>query len=886
MVHTSHTTGLATFVTSRGGGPIDVSPPNPTDGRESARAEARGSEKVRPIDFLNHYGHLFGIADPSSQLVMIKSEMGRLGQTHTTFQQVHAGIPVFSALLRIHQDSNGHVVAANGDFYRIPAWLNPEPVLSSDAAAMIAEAMVPGGQLAIERNELVIVDPRWYGDPPIGPHLAYHVVVSDPPALLREAFFIDARTGEMLDRWTMTEGARHRRILTAYNTTNPGVVWREEGEPSTNNGEVDRAYDYAGDFYDFFWRMFGRDSINDEGFSLEVTVNYSSTDPPFPPACPFAFWAGSGVKMCTHTTTDDIVAHEFGHGLMSGTAALVSQGQSGMLKDSYSDIWGELVDLFNGNAAFLDDPDGPEWPLEYPLDYVGPGTDTPNNRRTNGMCSPYMNDPSEDYPDGVRWLIAEDSTSYYGFGGPLRDMWEPSCYGQPDRALDFSQPCYMGSGVPNHAFAILTDGKVFNGHDVTGIGPIKAAAVWYHALTVYLVPTADFEDAFVALTRAAHDHVGTFPNDPRTGEPIDAEFTESDAVQVDLALRAVQMNTQGVCGASPDVLNRDPPDHCSPRMTVFSDTFEGGVGGWTVENTASPNSYDWVLTTSELPYDREGTAWFIDDPRECTQDDDSGVHSLTSPPITIPAGINELNRLKLAFAHHVATDYQADGGNLKIKVDSDPWQLIPPEAFEYNEYNTFLEPSGSNNPLAGESAWSGVGGPWGTSVVDLSQFVGPPLRTTDHLVTGSQTIQIRFEFGKDRCGGYDGWFVDDFVVYICSCDSDAFCDDGVFCNGAETCVGGLCRKGDEPCTDDYCDEHNTACIPAVFWDDFNSGNLRGWELESAANSANEDGFWTIGNPVGTNAGPPPPPRVQPEHAYSGLGCAYTGENPRGLFYEG
>ena len=47
-------------------------------------------------------------------------------------------------------------------------------------------------------------------------------------------------------------------------------------------------------------------------------------------------------------------------------------------------------------------------------------------------------------------------------------------------------------------------------------------------------------------------------------------------------------------------------------------------------------------------------------------------------------------------------------------------------------------------------------GRWGTSQVDLSGFA-----------SGGDTIQLRFDFGKDGCTGITGWFVDDFEVYDC-----------------------------------------------------------------------------------------------------------------------
>ena len=50
------------------------------------------------------------------------------------------------------------------------------------------------------------------------------------------------------------------------------------------------------------------------------------------------------------------------------------------------------------------------------------------------------------------------------------------------------------------------------------------------------------------------------------------------------------------------------------------------------------------------------------------------------------------------------------------------------------------------------------------------------------------------------------------------CSSDGECDDGLFCNGAETCVVGTCQAGTPvvcddtvPCTDDACNESSDSC---------------------------------------------------------------------------
>jgi hypothetical protein len=47
------------------------------------------------------------------------------------------------------------------------------------------------------------------------------------------------------------------------------------------------------------------------------------------------------------------------------------------------------------------------------------------------------------------------------------------------------------------------------------------------------------------------------------------------------------------------------------------------------------------------------------------------------------------------------------------------------------------------------------------------------------------------------------------------CYDDPDCDDGLWCNGAETCVSGSCQPGNDPCPGQDCDEVNDICVPLV-----------------------------------------------------------------------
>ncbi|UCD28259.1 MAG: M4 family metallopeptidase, partial [Planctomycetota bacterium] len=727
-------TGHACFVSAANKGVIPV------------RAPQTGSP-VQPIDFFVEHGNLFGIRDATKGLRFSKAHTDFIGHTHTTYLQIHNSVRVFGGMLKVHQNSTGQFMAANGHFFPVSVKLSTKPTIDSSEAERIARTVLGQEDAQIEHSELVIVDPGWYGDPAIGPHLAYYIILKYVVPVVREAFFIDAHAGLVLDRWNMIHNVRNRQIHDAAGSSSiPAPLARVEGEDVTGIADVDKAYDYAGDAYDYFFRAFGRDSLDDNGMPIVVTVR--STALP----CPNAAWNGHQVVFCSGLMTDDIMAHELAHAVTEYTANLVYQNQSGQLSESIADIFGELVDLFNGDAAFAGPPgDPPNWPTHS----SGPGTDTPNNFRS--VCSTTSNG----FADGCRWLIAEDASV-----GPFRDMWDPTCMNDPDRANSPLQTCdpsdnggvHNGSGVANHAFAIMMDGKTFNGQSVTGIGPIKAGAVWYRALTTYLTVTSDFEDAYFALNQAGQDLIGTDPNDPRTGLPSGDVFTSFDAEQVDKGLLAVEMNTKGACGWGVPVLDSAPPDQCGPpRTTIFADDFENGINGWSVSTTNPPTPYDWEQIADSLPFGRSGTVWFIADANvgDCMSQYESAVHYLTSPTIAIP--VNPIHPT-LSFTHYIASEPGWDGGNVKISVNGGAWQLIPVSAFEYNPYNTTINSllQGNTNPLRGQPGWSGAGGQWGTSLINLSDFVN-----------GEDTIQIQFEFGKDDCNGLDGWYLDDFELYTC-----------------------------------------------------------------------------------------------------------------------
>ena len=537
--------GLATFLSA---------------GPEGLRVHPRtGRALSTPRDFLVEYGHLFGIADPGDELLEQDSEIDELGMSHRNYQQMFRGVPVFSGGLHVRH-MNQAFSSANGRIHRIPAVLNPVPVLTLDDAVAAATAHLQPFSGVLFDSELVIVDPGWWGGRSSGPRLAYRLSIDDPGRSLPFLCFVDATTGAILDRWDLADNA-NIQVFNGFPGFNAPA--RSTANNAVNaNADVNRGFDFGGDTADYYLRGFNRNSIDGRGLAMVASVN--TPVQLIGSNCPNAFFVQQGfgrgpqTVFCAGLATDDIVGHEFTHGVTAFSARLIYKNQPGQLNESFSDVFGELVDLFNGNAAFAGAPAPPNWPLSNPLYGAGrvppTGRDVPNNAR--GACS-----LPPAYADGVRWLIGEDTNN----AALIRDMFNPACYiyggtarPYPDKATSLNYGCnpavdsgnvHMGSSVPNHAFALLTDGGVFNGQNVAGIGPIKAGAVWYRALTRYLTPASNFVDAYNAFNQAATDLVNVALRDPRTGV-ANVIFTAADKAEVDKALRAVELNIPVACNAA------------------------------------------------------------------------------------------------------------------------------------------------------------------------------------------------------------------------------------------------------------------------------------------------------------------------------------------------
>lgn len=327
------------------------------------------SPQAESTAFLQQYGGIFGISDAGTELVQVDATTDSLGTKHLTYQQMYEGVPVFAGILRVHLNSNSQLTAANGVFVpRIK--VNTTPSLSAETAAEIAvaataeRAAVDGataGDLSVATNTLYVYRDGLIQGVPGANYLVYEVQVTNN-GNVRDFVYVDAHAGKVINHVSAVDNALFRRL---YEMNTGNQVWMEgDPFPGALNGDQQNIVNFSGDSYRFFDNAFGRDSYDDAGAEMRSVNN----DPTI--SCPNANWNGSTTNYCNGVTSDDVVSHEWGHAYTEYTSNLIYQWQPGALNESYSDIWGETIDMINGV-----------------------GTDAPAPVRTVNSCSTFETTP-------------------------------------------------------------------------------------------------------------------------------------------------------------------------------------------------------------------------------------------------------------------------------------------------------------------------------------------------------------------------------------------------------------------------------------------------------------------------------------------------------------
>lgn len=333
----------------------------------SGRSKAAISAKAE--DWLADHAALFNVR--ASELKLSGTTTSDQGRT-LTYTQTHRGVAVFGSALKVNLDADGALTSVNG--HVVPDLdLRTEPSISAAKAEAAAIAQVvadpPTGD---DKTPATIKDPQaqatlviYETGTTLGqagiPYLAWQVEVIDGKTI-REQVIVDAHQLKPLNRWSDGHTALDRKLRTVANdagtpddTRDDTVadIWAEGQATDGLTQTRKNLLTTTSESYWMFRNTFGRDSFDNAGQQMIVVDNR-------PDYCPNASWHGDFASFCPGVEADDVVAHEWGHAYTEYTSGLIYQWQPGALNESYSDVWGETIDLLNdredeGEAA-LDTP--------------------------------------------------------------------------------------------------------------------------------------------------------------------------------------------------------------------------------------------------------------------------------------------------------------------------------------------------------------------------------------------------------------------------------------------------------------------------------------------------------------------------------------------------
>lgn len=269
----------------------------------------------------------------------------------------------------------------------------------------------------------------------------------------------DKSSGDKLHtlKWSATTAWSLRREIDDKDN-----VWSEPA--ATTHWAIQMAWEY-------YWTTFTRNGMNNSGGKIRIEAESSEVG--------VAQYYRTGgydyLKFGRSATTAvngnlaslDISGHEFTHGVTANEAGLIYQGESGALNESFSDIFGVMVE-----------------------------------RHIEG---------------GVSWTMGEDA------GFTIRSLENPNLFNHPDtfQGINWIDPAsgfdnggvHINSGVQNFWFFLLSTGgaginDLGQNFNVQGIGIVNAARIAYRNLSIYLQPGSTYADARAGAINSARDLFG------------------------------------------------------------------------------------------------------------------------------------------------------------------------------------------------------------------------------------------------------------------------------------------------------------------------------------------------------------------------------------------
>lgn len=472
------------------------------------------------------------IENPGEEFRIVSRQAGKTGYVHYKLQQYYQDVPVYGGELNVHL-KNDEIQLVNGSSFPTPEVSRIVPAMSSEKASQTA---MQQAQIITKKQELTEFQQNVMGLQPYQTELfVYHPSGRERPAKLawrvevvpniyhREAYFLDAHTGEVLAHrsllckahnsplpfngpavGTSTDLLGQNRTMNSYEINgtylmidasrpmfNPniqfdpadpsGVIWTLDAEDQTpienddfsviqvlnnspnnwNNPIAVSAHYNAGQAYEYFRTTFGRNSINGKGGTILSIINVTDEDST---SLENAFWSGTAIYYGNGGQVFDPLAQALdvaGHEMSHG----VVQTTANLEYLSQSGALNEsFADIF---GAMIDRDD---WQI---------GEDVVN---TNF------------FPSGA---LRDLSNPHNGTNNSNQHFWQPEHMDEyvdlPETEEGDNGGVHINSGIPNRAFYLFA----------TAVGKEIAEQVYYNALDNYLTRFAQFTDLRIGVLASA-----------------------------------------------------------------------------------------------------------------------------------------------------------------------------------------------------------------------------------------------------------------------------------------------------------------------------------------------------------------------------------------------
>jgi thermolysin len=468
------------------------------------------------------------VANTRADLDVRRVFVDELAMAHTHVQQRYQGVPVFGGEAIVHLNKDGSLAEITDAMSRrIPKTLDINPKFDS----VKARELVLG---SYECVECLTAEPEV--DLFVFPHgrdarLAYRVQLHREDGTEHTAMpvvFIDAHTGEKLLEYNNLQTASATSLYSGavtittsvaagtyymedttkkigtfdnrntptsnsgsgstYRFTDTNDIWGESAQTAQRAG-VD-AHWGATKVYDYYKNVHGRNGIDGAGgpgtyaAAANSGVKLISSKVHYGSKYNNAYWNGTFMTYGDGDGTTfsplvslDICAHEMTHGVISNSANLTYQGESGALNEGFADIFGAMVEASAKGGVTAN-----TWK-------IGEEVYTPGNGNNDALR--YMDNP---HLAGNSGYTADD---------------DPDHYTERYTGSGDNGGVHINSGIVNKMFHLLVaGGSHHKGGSMTGIGADPASKIAYRALTVYMTSSTNFAGARTAMEKAATDLYG------------------------------------------------------------------------------------------------------------------------------------------------------------------------------------------------------------------------------------------------------------------------------------------------------------------------------------------------------------------------------------------